>query len=94
MVSDILKTMRKKPMAYQWFLPIEGDECPDTRWRLVYSNGKGATLPVEVCAPDEETARMRAGMKRAEMLRLDRLFWKGQFWKISKWTAVSLTQVS
>jgi hypothetical protein len=65
-------------MAFVLYLPVEGVEypCPDYRWRLVYRRG-AMTLPVEVCAPDEETAIMRGGMKRAEMLRLEKAIFPG-----------------
>ncbi len=82
-----------KAPAYKWFLPLERDKCPDALWRAVYSNGRGGKVPVDVCAPDEETARMRAGMKLAELTRLDRMFWQGEFWRIPTWERVSLTQI-
>lgn len=66
----------KNPPTYTWYLPEEGNPDPEPRWRVMYGweNGNGS-FPVEVCAPDEETAIMRAGMKRAEMTKLDRYFW-------------------
>lgn len=62
-----------RPLAHTLFLPVEGEDqpCSDGRWRVLYRRGT-MTMPVEVCAPDDETAIMRAGMKRAEMLRLER----------------------
>jgi hypothetical protein len=65
--------MGKPNLTYRWFLPVEGETCPDQRWRVVYTDGL-RTLPVEVCAPDEGTAMMRAGMKRAELTKWDRFF--------------------
>lgn len=65
------------PMAYQLFLPVEGVVCPDARWRVVYRRGM-TTTPVEVCAPDENTAVMRAGMKRAEIFKNEQWFFTRQ----------------
>lgn len=63
---------RGRPLAHTIFLPVAGvdEPCEDGRWRVVYRRGM-MTVPVEVCAPDEETAVMRAGMKRGEMFRLE-----------------------
>lgn len=64
---------RQQHPKHRLFLPLEGEVCPDQRWRVMYTDGF-RTLPVEVCAPDEGTAVMRAGMKRAELTRKDYYF--------------------
>lgn len=68
-----------KSLAYQLFLPTKGVDtpCPDARWRVVYRRGM-ITTPVEVCAPDEETAVMRAGMKRAALFANEEWFFTRQ----------------
>lgn len=62
--------MSKNPPAYTWYLPPAGKSDPEPRWKVMYSDGNGS-FPVEVCAPTEETAIMRAGMKRAELTRFN-----------------------
>jgi len=41
------------------------------KWIVKYRSG-GMTLPVEVEADDEEMAKMRAGIRRSEMLSFGR----------------------
>jgi len=48
---------------------VRGGGEPLHRFRVVYGRD-GVTIPVEVEAPDAETAIMRAGMRRAELLYL------------------------
>jgi hypothetical protein len=38
----------------------------EPKWTVTYGRN-GVTMPITVCAADEETAIMRAGMKRAEL---------------------------
>jgi hypothetical protein len=75
-------------IASQLFLPTE-DYDPVTDgpvWDVVYTDGK-RVLTVQVVALDEETAVMRAGMKRAEMTKGDRWFFSMGNWP--NWERVS-----
>lgn len=79
------------PLSHMLFLPVDPDDVPEPIWKVVYADQTG-TMPVYVCAPDEDTAVMRAGMKRSEMLKLDRYFW-GPSHAPRKWTRVSVEVV-
>lgn len=52
---------------------------------ILYQNEVGVTMPIPVEAPDEDTAKMRAGMRRAELTRFPR------FGRPSKWRILSIT---
>ena len=83
--------MRSKPPVHTWFLPVEG-ECPDQRWRATYRSNGGMTVCVEVCAPNEDTAVMRAGMKRAGGQELFRQLFP-QTHADTKWERLSVERI-
>ena len=86
--------MGRRVPSYTLFLPPAGaaDPVDQPRWRVLYQRN-GATLPVEVCAADEETAVMRAGMKRAELLRLERQIFPAAVRQAGSWERLSVELV-
>lgn len=85
--------MSTKPAAYTWFLPTAGldESCPDSRWRVTYRRG-AMMFPVEVCAPDEDTAVYYAGMKRAGLLRTEE--WAFPMLHMNKWERENVERLS
>jgi hypothetical protein len=59
------------------------------RFRVLYRHG-GVTVPIVVEAPNAETAIMRAGMRRAELLYLN---WVELSHRRLKWERLSVVEV-
>lgn len=80
-------------IAHELFLPPVGEPDPEPRWRVTYATcGELMKVRVEVCAPDKETAVMRAGMKHSEMHKHERRFFKMGSWP--KWERISVEQTT